>query len=264
MLHNRPDTPVDYVLAHVMKNTLMSLWFICYKQNNVLHAGIFVQCNEIVVKMVTVVFKVLVDLEKWLNLIVLHLDPNSQLLFISWRVQFIKTSMGHFVSRSKQMDLSSMPQGHISFAEELSRQYPSQEGGTVGAIPANGTSGDFSISMEWETPRQSSEHQNSKQECQRPSIYSPMDAVPHLEFYTNSIGRQRRSRPSMEILRNVSEVSNHSTVFFIWSFLIDLLNTRRSNNSSRLKFHTLKTIHLEGEKRLHLKRVPCFVSLGNL
>ncbi|KAM9449880.1 solute carrier family 12 member 10, tandem duplicate 1 [Clarias gariepinus] len=54
--------------------------------------------------------------------------------------------------------------------------------------------------MEWETPKQASEHQNSRQ-----SIYSTMDAVPHLEFYTNSIGHQRRSRPSLESLRKVSE-----------------------------------------------------------
>lgn len=118
--------------------------------------------------------------------------------------------MGHLVSKHKQTDLNNMPQGHFSVTEEVSRQYPSQEEGTVGAIQASGTSHEISMNMEWETPRQASEPQNSRQDSQRQSIYSTMDAVPHLEFYTNSIGRQRRSRPSLEVLRNVSEVSNFS------------------------------------------------------
>ncbi|MCI4394936.1 hypothetical protein PGIGA_G00174640 [Pangasianodon gigas] len=113
--------------------------------------------------------------------------------------------MGHFVSKRKQMDLNSLPPRPFSFTEEVPRQYPRQEEGTVGAIQASGTSSEISISMEWETPRQASEHQTSRQDCQRPSIYSTVDAVPHLEFYTNSIGRQQRSRPSLEILRKVSE-----------------------------------------------------------
>ncbi|KAB5518446.1 hypothetical protein PHYPO_G00166000 [Pangasianodon hypophthalmus] len=113
--------------------------------------------------------------------------------------------MGHFVSKRKQMDLNGLPPHPFSFTEEVPRQYPRQEEDTAGAIQASGTSSEISISMEWETPRQASEHQTSRQDCQRPSIYSTVDAVPHLEFYTNSIGRQQRSRPSLEILRKVSE-----------------------------------------------------------
>ncbi|KAF7686792.1 hypothetical protein HF521_015185 [Silurus meridionalis] len=113
--------------------------------------------------------------------------------------------MGHFNSKHKQMDLNSLPEGRLSFTEEGPRQYSGQEGGTVGANQVNGRGSEISISMEWETPKQAPDNQTSRQDCQRQSIYSTMDAVPHLEFYTNSIGRQRRSRPSLDILRKVSE-----------------------------------------------------------
>uniref|UniRef100_A0A8C1PCN7 Solute carrier family 12 member 10, tandem duplicate 1 n=1 Tax=Cyprinus carpio TaxID=7962 RepID=A0A8C1PCN7_CYPCA len=44
----------------------------------------------------------------------------------------------------------------------------------------------------------------------RPSIYSTMDAMPHLEFYANATatGRIRRSRPSLETLRKAVDVSH--------------------------------------------------------
>lgn len=137
----------------------------------------------------------------------LQLDPNSLPVISLLRKQLITQSMGHLVSKRRRMDLDSLPQGSVSFTEGVPPQYLSQEEGTVGAIHDFTTSSN-SISMEWETPRQASEQQNSKQDCQRQSIYSTMDAVPHLEFYTNSIGHQRRTRPSLEILRKVSEVSN--------------------------------------------------------
>lgn len=120
--------------------------------------------------------------------------------------------MGNLVSKRKQMDLTGLPQGRNSFVEEVPGQYPLQEEGTFGAIRANGSSSEINLGMEWETPRQTSEPQNS---CQRQSIYSAMDAVPHLGFYTNSIGHQRRTRPSLEILRKTSEVSRLSATLLI-------------------------------------------------
>lgn len=111
--------------------------------------------------------------------------------------------MGNFVSKRKRMDLIGVPQGPFSVAGDVAQQYPCQEEGTVGANGTCRAGSEINLSMEWETPKQASEHQNSRQ-----SIYSTMDAVPHLEFYTNSIGHQRRSRPSLESLRKVSEVSN--------------------------------------------------------
>uniref|UniRef100_A0A3B1K722 Solute carrier family 12 member 10, tandem duplicate 1 n=1 Tax=Astyanax mexicanus TaxID=7994 RepID=A0A3B1K722_ASTMX len=49
----------------------------------------------------------------------------------------------------------------------------------------------------------------TRQEGRRPSIYSTMDAVPNLEFYANATatGRLRRSRPSLETLRKVFDLS---------------------------------------------------------
>lgn len=143
----------------------------------------------------------------------ISLDPNSPTVISLEEYSLLHTSMGHLVSKHKRTDLNSVPQGRFSITEEVSRQYPSQEEGTVGPIQASGTSHESSISMEWEAPRQASEPQNSRKDCQRQSIYSAMDAVPHLEFYTNSIGRQRHSRPSLEVLRNVSEVTS---VFSDW------------------------------------------------
>ncbi|GAA6091701.1 solute carrier family 12 member 10, tandem duplicate 1 [Tachysurus ichikawai] len=113
--------------------------------------------------------------------------------------------MGHLVTKHKQMDLSSLPQGHFYSTEEVPGQYPSQVEGIVGEIQARRNNSEISISMEWETSRQASEHQNSRQHCQRKSIYSTVDRVPHVEFYINSVGRQQSSRPSLELLRKVSE-----------------------------------------------------------
>uniref|UniRef100_A0A8C1HFH7 Solute carrier family 12 member 10, tandem duplicate 1 n=1 Tax=Cyprinus carpio carpio TaxID=630221 RepID=A0A8C1HFH7_CYPCA len=51
--------------------------------------------------------------------------------------------------------------------------------------------------------------QELKQDNRRPSIYSTMDAMPHLEFYANATatGRIRRSRPSLETLRKAVDVT---------------------------------------------------------
>lgn len=135
--------------------------------------------------------------------------------------------MGHLGSKHKQMDLSSLPQGRISFSEDVPQQYSSQGSAGLQAIQVNGSNSEISINLEWETSR----HQNSRNE--RKSIYSTMDRVPHFEFYTNSIGQQRRSRPSLEILRKVSEVSNLSVS------LIDPFEPPRSSNRSRLILCTI-------------------------
>uniref|UniRef100_A0A8C1PIL9 Solute carrier family 12 member 10, tandem duplicate 1 n=1 Tax=Cyprinus carpio TaxID=7962 RepID=A0A8C1PIL9_CYPCA len=53
---------------------------------------------------------------------------------------------------------------------------------------------------------------NSRQDNRRPSIYSTMDAMPHLEFYANATatGRIRRSRPSLETLRKSGNESKEN------------------------------------------------------
>ncbi|KAG7314051.1 hypothetical protein KOW79_022547 [Hemibagrus wyckioides] len=131
--------------------------------------------------------------------------------------------MGHLGSKHKQMDLSSLPQGSISFSEDVPRQYPSQ--GSAGAIQSSESNSEISINLEWETSR----HQNSRNE--RKSIYSTVDRVPHFEFYTNSIGQQRRSRPSLEILRKVSE------------------DFESGNKRGDLRTESLAVIHEQDEKQ---------------
>uniref|UniRef100_A0A8C1Z732 Solute carrier family 12 member 10, tandem duplicate 1 n=1 Tax=Cyprinus carpio TaxID=7962 RepID=A0A8C1Z732_CYPCA len=73
------------------------------------------------------------------------------------------------------------------------------------------TGSETAVSMETPTRRQS-EVVNSRQDNRRPSIYSTMDAMPHLEFYANATatGRIRRSRPSLETLRKAVDVESGS------------------------------------------------------
>lgn len=190
MLHIQPDTAV---------NLCGWMWWV--NRKNAFHAGIFAERNEI-----------------------LESDPNSNVISLLKRYGLLHTSMGHLVTKHKQMDLSSLPQGHFYSTEEVPGQYPSQVEGIVGEIQARRNNSEISISMEWETSRQASEHQNSRQHCQRKSIYSTVDRVPHVEFYINSVGRQQSSRPSLELLRKVSEVSNLLVTSLIWSSLIEPLN----------------------------------------
>ncbi len=90
------------------------------------------------------------------------------------------------------------PQVAFSVSEEAPPHYSSYSTGSETAITM-------------ETPtRRPSEVLNSRQDNRRPSIYSTMDAMPHLEFYANAnaTGRIRRSRPSLETLRKAADVSH--------------------------------------------------------
>uniref|UniRef100_A0A8C1PD09 Solute carrier family 12 member 10, tandem duplicate 1 n=1 Tax=Cyprinus carpio TaxID=7962 RepID=A0A8C1PD09_CYPCA len=71
------------------------------------------------------------------------------------------------------------------------------------------TGSETAVSMETPT-RRPSEVVNSRQDNRRPSIYSTMDAMPHLEFYANATatGRIRRSRPSLETLQSGSNTGD--------------------------------------------------------
>ncbi|XP_066504942.1 solute carrier family 12 member 10, tandem duplicate 1 [Hoplias malabaricus] len=112
--------------------------------------------------------------------------------------------MGHRFSRHRMSDLDGLPQGRFSFSEEAPPRYSSSQGDqdTVRNVQAGSTIGEVSINVE-----EQSNHRISKQDGRRPSIYSTMDAVPHLEFYSNATatGRLRRSRPSLEALRKAYE-----------------------------------------------------------
>uniref|UniRef100_A0A8C2J1I6 Solute carrier family 12 member 10, tandem duplicate 1 n=1 Tax=Cyprinus carpio TaxID=7962 RepID=A0A8C2J1I6_CYPCA len=99
--------------------------------------------------------------------------------------------MGHRFSRRKPDGTEDLSPGRFSVSEEAPPHYSTYSTGSETAV-----------SMETPT-RRPSEVVNSRQDNRRPSIYSTMDAMPHLEFYANATatGRIRRSRPSLETLR---------------------------------------------------------------
>uniref|UniRef100_A0A8C2J0J4 Solute carrier family 12 member 10, tandem duplicate 1 n=1 Tax=Cyprinus carpio TaxID=7962 RepID=A0A8C2J0J4_CYPCA len=98
--------------------------------------------------------------------------------------------MGHRFSRRKPDGTEDLSPGRFSVSEEAPPHYSTYSTGSETAV-----------SMETPT-RRPSEVVNSRQDNRRPSIYSTMDAMPHLEFYANATatGRIRRSRPSLETL----------------------------------------------------------------
>uniref|UniRef100_A0A8C2J4H1 Solute carrier family 12 member 10, tandem duplicate 1 n=1 Tax=Cyprinus carpio TaxID=7962 RepID=A0A8C2J4H1_CYPCA len=100
--------------------------------------------------------------------------------------------MGHRFSRRKPDGTEDLSPGRFSVSEEAPPHYSTYSTGSETAV-----------SMETPT-RRPSEVVNSRQDNRRPSIYSTMDAMPHLEFYANATatGRIRRSRPSLETLHS--------------------------------------------------------------
>uniref|UniRef100_A0A673H699 Solute carrier family 12 member 3-like n=1 Tax=Sinocyclocheilus rhinocerous TaxID=307959 RepID=A0A673H699_9TELE len=99
--------------------------------------------------------------------------------------------MGHRFSKRKLEGTENLSPGRFSVSEEAPPHYSSYSTGS-----------EMAVSMETPTQRPS-EVVNSRQDNRRPSIYSTMDAMPHLEFYANATatGRIRRCRPSLETLR---------------------------------------------------------------
>uniref|UniRef100_A0A8C2J3R4 Solute carrier family 12 member 10, tandem duplicate 1 n=1 Tax=Cyprinus carpio TaxID=7962 RepID=A0A8C2J3R4_CYPCA len=109
--------------------------------------------------------------------------------------------MGHRFSRRKPDGTEDLSPGRFSVSEEAPPHYSTYSTGSETAV-----------SMETPT-RRPSEVVNSRQDNRRPSIYSTMDAMPHLEFYANATatGRIRRSRPSLETLRKAVDVGHVNT-----------------------------------------------------
>uniref|UniRef100_A0A672NA33 Solute carrier family 12 member 3-like n=1 Tax=Sinocyclocheilus grahami TaxID=75366 RepID=A0A672NA33_SINGR len=105
--------------------------------------------------------------------------------------------MGHRFSKRKLEGTDNLSPGRFSVSEEAPPHYSSYSTGSETAV-----------SMETPT-RRPSEVVNSRQDNRRPSIYSTMDAMPHLEFYANATatGRIRRCRPSLETLRKAIDVA---------------------------------------------------------
>uniref|UniRef100_A0A673H631 Solute carrier family 12 member 3 n=1 Tax=Sinocyclocheilus rhinocerous TaxID=307959 RepID=A0A673H631_9TELE len=106
--------------------------------------------------------------------------------------------MGHRFSKRKLEGTENLSPGRFSVSEEAPPHYSSYSTGS-----------EMAVSMETPTQRPS-EVVNSRQDNRRPSIYSTMDAMPHLEFYANATatGRIRRCRPSLETLRKTVDVDS--------------------------------------------------------
>ncbi|KAF4111647.1 solute carrier family 12 member 10, tandem duplicate 1 [Onychostoma macrolepis] len=103
--------------------------------------------------------------------------------------------MGHRFSKRRLEGTENLSPGRFSVSEEAPPHYSSYSTGSETAVTM-------------ETPtRRPSDVMNSRQDNRRPSIYSTIDAMPHLEFYANATatGRIRRSRPSLETLRKVAD-----------------------------------------------------------
>ncbi|TRY79065.1 hypothetical protein DNTS_033310 [Danionella cerebrum] len=103
--------------------------------------------------------------------------------------------MGQRFSRKRQTGAEIPPVSRFSVSEEASPNYSSYNNGN-----------DTAINME-RLARRSSEGLNTRQDSRRPSIFSSIDELPHLEFYANATatGRIRRSRPSLETLRKACD-----------------------------------------------------------
>ncbi len=116
----------------------------------------------------------------------------------SWYSEFSGVQMGHRFSKHRLEGTESLSPGRFSVSEEAPPHYSSYSTGSETAITMD-------------TPtRMPSEVMNSRQDNRRPSIYSTIDAMPHLEFYANATatGRIRRSRPSLETLRKAADVGH--------------------------------------------------------
>nr|XP_040036852.1 solute carrier family 12 member 3-like isoform X1 [Gasterosteus aculeatus aculeatus] len=75
-----------------------------------------------------------------------------------------------------------------------------------GLVPSEARNGNFQVPptiVVSDTDSSASEHQGSRTELRRSSVYSTIDLVPQLEHYDISLpNRQMRSRPSLEVLRS--------------------------------------------------------------
>ncbi|XP_037335751.2 solute carrier family 12 member 3-like [Pungitius pungitius] len=76
----------------------------------------------------------------------------------------------------------------------------------LGLVPSEVRNGNFQVPptiVVSDNDSSASEHQGSRTELRRSSVYSTIDLVPQLEHYDVSLpNRQMRSRPSLEVLRN--------------------------------------------------------------
>ncbi|XP_023695274.2 solute carrier family 12 member 3-like isoform X2 [Paramormyrops kingsleyae] len=119
--------------------------------------------------------------------------------------------MGQRTSKHNLEDLENLPQGRFSVSDEAPPRYSycrgdghSNSAASIYSINhSDGPGFQNRVTTAPEASDQTPERKDSRQELRRPSIYSNIDALPQLDFYTNTTatGRVRRSRPSLENLR---------------------------------------------------------------
>ena len=108
--------------------------------------------------------------------------------------------MGQRPSRRTEIDLESLPPPSFSAPSRYSPQrFDKDNVSTADGLPDdvhNAPPNCLSAGIEL-----------TDKDFRRPSIYSTIDAVPQLDFYANSlVGRNRRKRPSLDVLRKSFEV----------------------------------------------------------
>ncbi|KAL2079180.1 hypothetical protein ACEWY4_024924 [Coilia grayii] len=114
--------------------------------------------------------------------------------------------MGHKLSRGRE-NVDTSPRGRFSISEEAPPRYIAHEENDVSKSPgvnhAKCTAELPQVVVSIEASGDSAARQGSSPDVRRPSLYSTLDEVPQLDFYTNTtfLGRQRRSRPTLETLR---------------------------------------------------------------
>lgn len=118
--------------------------------------------------------------------------------------------MGHKLSKGNTNNIEISPQGRFSISEEAPPSYIAEdEHASRGVCRAEKATEMIQVStLGAELADTSMERRGSFQDTRRPSLYSTIDVVPQLDFYANTTftGRQRRNRPSLEVLRKAFDV----------------------------------------------------------
>ncbi|KAG5261150.1 hypothetical protein AALO_G00300610 [Alosa alosa] len=111
--------------------------------------------------------------------------------------------MGHKLSKGNTRNIDIIPQGRFSISEEAPPRYMHNENAFPDVNRVKRATEMTHVSMvESGITDTSDGRHGSQQDARRPSLYRTIDVVPQLDFYANTfIGRQRRSRPSLEVLR---------------------------------------------------------------
>ncbi|XP_062371930.1 solute carrier family 12 member 3-like [Sardina pilchardus] len=112
--------------------------------------------------------------------------------------------MGHKLSKGHTRNIDIIPQGRFSISEEAPPSYIARdENASPGVNRVESATEMTHVSViQSGTTGTSDARRGSQQDVRRPSLYSTIDVGPQLDLYLNTIiGRQRPSRPSLEVLR---------------------------------------------------------------